>query len=161
MEQTQTLQPLVRSGQRQRKAPGRSVWCGGLHLRRDVRTYASQVLNQQMWCFGYDIRRPAGNLLIEYGFEKHLPPLSLGVSSSYSLTLSNKRAIRLWGFGMFHGEPPAGGLFLGRFSIEPCLTACCDIPDDIWEAAAIPDITTPTDPGEIASTRLLLTQTMS
>lgn len=71
-----------------------------LKIPSRTRKYATILLDQQLWCFGCDIRRTAGNLLLEYGFERKRPPISQKGSSCYSLNWQGKQ-ILLWGFGIF------------------------------------------------------------
>jgi hypothetical protein len=82
--------------------------------RLNLRT-ASQLLHQQCWCWGCDIRRPAGNLLLEYGFERFRHARG---SSAYRYR-STDGAIVLWGFGL--AWIPAAGMpiFVGRYTPVP------------------------------------------
>ena len=43
-------------------------WLGALNKIRKIRT---TLLDQQLWCWGQDIRRVEGNALLTYGFTKH------------------------------------------------------------------------------------------
>lgn len=70
------------------------------------------LCEQQFWLFGCDVRRPAGNLLIERGFERlrHGP-----ARPTRYLLETEEETIALWGFGMLwipRGSGP--GAFLGR-----------------------------------------------
>ena len=70
------------------------------------------LCEQQFWLFGYDIRRSAGNLLIERGFERLRQ--GSGRPTRY-LRESDDETIALWGFGMLWlPGAPAPATFLGR-----------------------------------------------
>ena len=58
-----------------------------------VRRRGEAVLHQQCWCWGQDIRRVAGNLLLDNGFDKHRPLDGKEGSSAYRLNLSNKELL--------------------------------------------------------------------
>ena len=45
-------------------------WLGALN---NVRKIGTTLLDQQLWCWGQDIRRTEGNALLAYGFTKHRP----------------------------------------------------------------------------------------
>src|SRR5689334_2275112 len=84
----------------------------------DVKRGAA-LFHQQMWCWGCDIRRPEGNLLLMYGFERERPPEGVHGSSSYFLHTPTERGIRLWGFGLFFTQQGQGSLFLQRYGFAP------------------------------------------
>lgn len=82
---------------------------------------ATDLFNQQRWCWGRDILRPEGNWLMEVGFERIPPPAERRDCSSsvYRLLLSDGRCVVLRGFGAFFGDPDFGGLFLSRNKLTP------------------------------------------
>lgn len=84
-------------------------------LRRDLR----RLLNQQCWCWGCDVRRPGGNLLLAHGAERLRP---LGGDRRRSTTYHVAAPcglIALWGFGL--AVVPAEGLavFVPRYQATP------------------------------------------
>ncbi|HWL07596.1 MAG TPA: hypothetical protein VNQ76_04265 [Planctomicrobium sp.] len=90
-------------------------WC----YPRPVQRLAERLLTQQIWCFGQDIKSPHGNLLIEYGFQRHRGNSSQRAGSTCYRYDDEHRHINLWGFGLFYGERKLGGLYLGRFKFQP------------------------------------------
>jgi len=93
----------------------RRGWC----CPRSVQSFGKRLLGQQLWCWGRDIARPQGNLLIEFGFRRHRArDLDRDGSSCYRID-ADAHHVALWGFGMFYGRRGWGGLYLDRFSFRP------------------------------------------
>jgi hypothetical protein len=96
-------------------------------------------MNQQSWCWGYDVGGEAANLLLEYGFSRTPPPVGLEKCSSvYRLDVSATRRVILRGFGVFYGNERWGGLFLPRFKWEPRLTPYADLSRPPWQESDLP-----------------------
>lgn len=93
---------------------------------------AQKLFDQQLWLWGQDIARLRTNGLIDFGFERHAPPVCLTSSTCYTLADARGRHVGLWGFGAFYGEPSSGGLFLKRFHFGPCVTTTGDRPPVCW-----------------------------
>lgn len=102
-----------------------------------------------MWCWGYDIRRPAGNLLLHYGFTRYRPPEDQQGSSNYILSPIPGCQIGLWGFGLFYGDERLGGLFLKRYEFSPKLTLSPQLPLNISKVAEIPASRKPQTQAEV------------
>jgi len=79
----------------------------------------SVLLHQQCWVWGCGIRRPAGNLLLAYGFTRQPDPEGKR-STQYTLLLTDGYVVRLWGSGFYFGDADEG-VFLNRFAFEPRL----------------------------------------
>jgi hypothetical protein len=79
----------------------------------------SQLLHQQCWLWGCDIRCSGGNLLQAYGFLRQPDPEGKR-STQYSVALADGMVVRLWGSGFYYGSA-AEGVFLNRFLFEPRL----------------------------------------
>ena len=95
-------------------------WSGALNK---VRKIGTTLLDQQLWCWGQDIRRAEGNALLAYGFTKHRPPEGKHGSTAYEWRGSGSSRVILWGFGFFYGDGDRGGLFLQRYKFAPKQTA--------------------------------------
>lgn len=95
------------------------------------------LLHQQCWCWGWDIRRPAGNLLIERGFTRTRPPGPNEGSSAYLLRGDGYRVV-LWGFGIHYSRRGVGSIFLGRYASLPLISAEDEPPTDVWLPGALP-----------------------
>lgn len=77
------------------------------------------LMNQQCWCWGHDVRRSEGNLLLGYGFERTPAPAQLRANSAYTLKRSGQH-IGLWGFGIAYGHG-RHTLYMNRYTISPLL----------------------------------------
>lgn len=69
------------------------------------------LCDQQFWLFGSDIRRPAGNLLLQWGFERQRQG---GGRPTRYLSEGAQRTIALWGFGMLWISAAPEAVFLSR-----------------------------------------------
>ena len=65
-----------------------------------VQRFAAALLDQQMWCWGCDIRHGEGNVLLQYGFSRWRPPEGTLGSTAYQLEAPPSRQVVLWGFGV-------------------------------------------------------------
>ena len=75
-------------------------------------------MEQQVWCWGRDVECPDGNLLMQFGFERHRDNETIERSTCYRMDKDNLH-VCLWGFGMFFGSRELGGLYLDRFEFCP------------------------------------------
>jgi len=98
------------------------------------------LLHQQCWCWGWDIRRADGNLLLERGFRKLRPPHPDAGTSTYRLR-GHGYALGLWGFGTFYGRPGMGGVFIGRYAEGPLFAESSRPPEDVWLPLSMPAMT--------------------
>ncbi len=115
--------------------------------RKWFRRTGTVLFDQQMWCWGRDVVRPEGNLLIAYGFtrcgrESELFPRERWISagggpeqrvstSGYVLRPSETVPpywVGLWGWGMLYGTSRTPTLFLRRFTFEPRLLSLTSPP---------------------------------
>lgn len=78
----------------------------------------ARLINLQMWCFGCDIRRPEGNLLIEYGFTRERPCETTCGSSRYAKDTKSGMSLSIWGFGLLLTDE-SSALYLRRFTRVP------------------------------------------
>lgn len=88
--------------------------------RPKFRRWAAGLFDQQLWCWGRDISRPEGNVLLEIGMCRHRSPESR-LTSLYKATLEGDAEVWLWGFGLLYGEPGLGCVFLRRYGFDPML----------------------------------------
>lgn len=108
-----------------------SVVCG-----ENFHGMAAELLNQQLWCWGCDIKFPAGNLLMRHGFQRLARPRKLNLmtgrapetgASIYRLEHTPSARILLRGFGIFHGDDRWGGIVLKRQQFYPWRTPSADL----------------------------------
>lgn len=111
------------------------------------RKLGERLLDQQMWCFGCDIRRAEGNLLCAYGFSRLRPPSGASGSNDYRLTTPDGAQVRLWGFGCLWAEAEAS-VFLRRYEFTPRLPAG-PVPDLVWSPTGLPPTPRPRQPEKV------------
>ena len=99
---------------------------GRLEALNKVRKIGTTLLDQQLWCWGQDVRRAEGNALLTYGFTKHRPPEGKHGSTAYEWRGAGRSRVILWGFGFFYGDGGRGGLFLQRYKFAPKQIAAVD-----------------------------------
>jgi hypothetical protein len=114
----------------------------------EVRRRGASLLNQQCWCWGCDVRRADGNLLLEYGFRRFRVPQGQRGSSAYTLHIGPGESVVLWGFGLFYGHESLGGLYLPRAGFEPRLLDGSTPPAQVWEWQQLASARSPQDIGE-------------
>ena len=79
--------------------------------------FAAGLMNQQCWCWGCDVRRCEGNLLLAYGCERHRPEAGTAGSSCYTHGAGPTR-VWLWGFGAAIGDG-SGAWYVNRYDPRP------------------------------------------
>jgi len=99
-------------------------------LAPDLVARGIALLHQQCWCWGADIRRAEGNLLLAYGFKRRRPPQPSSGSSRYTLELDGA-GVHLWGFGAVWQEQRAA-VFIGRYEFLPTLVPPEALGGDVW-----------------------------
>ena len=90
-------------------------------LSSDVRRWAAGLLEQQFWCWGRDITRPEGNVLLDLGMCRHRAPNLKQGCSQYTGGGADNATVILWGFGLIYSVPEVGNLFLRRYKFSPLL----------------------------------------
>jgi hypothetical protein len=121
------------------------------------RRYLSRLLNQQFWLFGYDVRRPDGNILLDFGFEKCRPPAGGSFTSSrYVRIMNDGLAIGLWGFGMYISEGGERGLFLTRSGLAMRVHTCADVLSANWNPLDCDELRAPRNGADAILARSLL-----
>ena len=98
----------------------------------------------QMWCFGCDIKRKEGNLLLDFGFRKEFPAaIELG-SSRYSLHIEECGCLYLWGFAALL-LCSADCLCLKRYEKSPRYGNSNSSPFVCWRPNDLPQLSFPKD----------------
>ena len=96
------------------------------------------LLHQQCWLWGQDIKRPEGNLLLEYGFRRIRPPASIQGSTRYQIRLSARATLSLWGFGLYYARCGRGGVYLNRYDATPRYGHAAGFLPHVWTPADLP-----------------------
>ncbi|AWM36614.1 hypothetical protein GobsT_55680 [Gemmata obscuriglobus] len=85
----------------------------------ELRRRATALLDQQLWCWGRDVARPEGNILLGLGMCRYRAPDGRG--TAYTGRVAGDGVVWLWGFGLLYCRPGVGGVFLRRYGFEPVL----------------------------------------
>lgn len=104
---------------------------------------ATDLLNQQIWCWGQDIMRPEGNWLIAVGFERLTAPTGAQYPSLYTLKLPHERHVILRGFGVLYTDTKLGSIFLPRYNFKPLYTKQVNLNRPLWTKADLPRLKRP------------------
>lgn len=114
------------------------------------------MFDLQMWCFGCDIRREQGNLLVEYGFVRDRPEGQISGSSHYAKRIDAEHTVHLWGFAVVITSSRYA-LCLKRFGLNPRLAEASQISENIWRPHELPPFYFPKTEQQIKQARQLLT----
>jgi hypothetical protein len=96
------------------------------------------LIDQQMWCWGCDVRRAEGNLLIQYGFTKR-PASEPRYHSAYTLYgVIPDGALTLWGWGLWIAAPEHGSLFISRDRFRVRWIPQTDLAPAAWQERDLP-----------------------
>ncbi|MBM4409601.1 MAG: hypothetical protein FJ038_13630 [Chloroflexi bacterium] len=114
------------------------------------------LLRQQCWCWGWDVRRREGNLLLKRRFQRSRPPEATVGSSAYRLNGTGYR-IGLWGFGVFYSRPALGAVFMGRHVEGPLRSPLVVPPRHVWTLDDLPRMS-PVGPDADAADLYLLVE---
>ncbi|MCR9201384.1 MAG: hypothetical protein NXI04_22295 [Planctomycetaceae bacterium] len=130
----------ARSSGRKGPAGNRSGqgWC----LPRTVQNFGLKLTAQQLWCWGQDIERRDGNLLMQYGMTQQRYAGRDERSTCYRLD-DGQTVVCLWGFGLFFGQQDVGGLYLGRFDFCPQWTDTAALSQAVHRSADLPTLGRP------------------
>lgn len=98
-------------------------------LRREIRL----LMNQQLWCWGCDIRHHQENLLIAHG-ARRVPPRvpSDSRSAAYHVALDGGGWLMLWGFGVACVPSPGLSVLLPRYDPTPRTVADAEALRQVW-----------------------------
>ncbi|MBM3785388.1 MAG: hypothetical protein FJW30_13560 [Acidobacteria bacterium] len=119
----------------------------------------AQLMHQQCWCWGQDVRRSDGNLLLEYGFERSRPAAEVPGSSRYLLGRDEARIV-LWGFGAGYVAEGLGGIYVNRYCFVPRWMGEFAPIESVWCAEELASLRRPFTRCEIRRSRRLLQSLM-
>lgn len=131
-----------------------------VHIPTEIQRTATTLFDQQMWCWGCDVRRKAGNLLLAYGAEKRPSP-DARYHSAYTFTLSDHAVLNLWGWGIWIAHTQWGSLFVGRSRFRVRYSADVIRMPDAWRARDLPVMSGPRDETEAAYAADLLASALN
>ncbi len=115
-----------------------------------LRRLADELLDQQLWFIGQDIRHPDGNALLAYGCERWRAPQGCTGATAY-LPPCNAGSVVWWGFGAAGWDHPAdsGGaaVMVERHAFGPrLLTRPLALP--LWRIEQLPPRVFPRTPDQ-------------
>lgn len=113
---------------------------GKVRIPADIRRAAIPLLDQQMWCWGYDVRRTKGNLLLACGAEKRPSPDDR-YHSAYAFAAGNCAVLNLWGWGIWLAHSEWGSLFVSRSRCRVRYSSEVIRMPDAWRARDLPPMT--------------------
>lgn len=143
---------LSRMGkQKQPRSGGSNV----LSVPTEMRKRGKALFEQQMWCWGCDVRREAGNLLLQYGMEK-LPSPETRYHSAYRCVLE-AGSLTLWGWGLWAAIQDYGSIFISRSCFRVRYSSTLELQPNAWCEAQLPPIFTPQSEVNRAKSDHLLT----
>ncbi|MFA8019263.1 hypothetical protein [Bremerella cremea] len=136
----------------------RSARIDSADAAESIRRRASDLFQQQCWCWGRDVLRPEGNWLREIGFSQIKPPPERTDCSSsvYQLSLAGGRCVVLRGFGAFYGEHSLGGIFISRNTFAPRYLRQAMLDSPPWSDTDLPPSPVSTIDNRQRSVRLTL-----
>jgi hypothetical protein len=120
---------------------------------RTLRATTAALFDQQCWCWGRDIARPAGNVLLGLGMCRHRAPAR--GSSLYTARTPAGGVVWLWAFGTALTDPAAGTVYVGRYGFAPRLTRRADFVG-VHDPADLGRLARPTTAREWQTARRLL-----
>lgn len=131
--------------------------CGGwrAQLLSPYWVQGAELLHQQCWCWGQDIRRAEGNLLLQFGLNRTRPPEPGRGSSRYEWRDGGVEVV-LWGFGIGLRDGLSGGIYVNRYCFVPRWLPQQFLLDEVWRAEQMEGHRGPATRREIRRSRRLL-----
>ncbi|MBA4027510.1 MAG: hypothetical protein C0473_04630 [Cyanobacteria bacterium DS3.002] len=108
------------------------------YLSDSDQSFATCLMHIQCWCWGCDIRREQGNLLLERNFKRVQPPSGVRGSSCYFSDLESGKSVLLWGFGAAIGSLDRKGrganigVYINRYRFYPVAIRLPSLKEGIW-----------------------------
>jgi hypothetical protein len=129
-------------------------------LPKAVEKRGEALLDQQMWCWGCDVRRQEGNLLLAYGCERRGSP-DPRYHSAYTHSLCADCTLTLWGWGVWIAREGTGSMFLSRSRFRVSFTPDVHLHPQVWQADDLPSAKRPCDLAAQTNTCCLLAEAMT
>ena len=102
-----------------------------LNISNHAQQTARMLIDQQMWCWGCDVRWTHGNFLLLYGAQKRPSP-NPRFHSAYSFRIGEEIVLNLWGWGLWIASPHRGSLFVARSRFHVCYMRDTTLMPDAW-----------------------------
>lgn len=128
-----------------------------LGLSLDQLNEAIKLFEQQLWCWGEDVKHPQGNLLVKCGFDRQPPPKGQEkFGSLYTRRIGRGGQVVLRGWGLLISDRTHGALCLMRYEFLPRLLPCDDIPSGLWDSHSLPKHFVPESDADLSRALFLL-----
>lgn len=128
-----------------------------IRIAPQIQRIAIPLLDQQMWCWGCDVRRTQGNLLLAYGAAKRPSP-DARYHSAFTFKPDKDTVLNLWGWGIWLAHSHCGSLFVSRSRFRSRYSREVIPMPDAWQARDLPPMTGVRDDTEAEhATNLLAT----
>ncbi|MEO0564475.1 MAG: hypothetical protein AAF125_20390 [Chloroflexota bacterium] len=111
-----------------------------MRIATEFQRRAFPLLDQQMWCWGCDVQRAEGNLLLAYNAEKRPAPNPRD-HSAYRFVADNHVVLNLWSWGIWVSQPQWGSLFIGRSRFRVHYSTEAIHTPDAWRTRDLPSMT--------------------
>ena len=108
-----------------------------LKISDQTQRTAKMLIDQQMWCWGCDVKRAEGNLLSLYGANKRQSP-NPSYHSAYVFQLGEELMLNLWGWGLWIADAHHGSLFLARSQFHLRYIRDVILMPDAWRKRDLP-----------------------
>ena len=108
-----------------------------LKIPNHAQQTARMLIDQQMWCWGCDVRRTEGNLLSLYGADKRPSP-DPRYHSAYLVQIEETAVVNLWSWGLWIACPDRGSLFIGRSRFHVGYIRDAILMPDAWRKRDLP-----------------------
>jgi hypothetical protein len=114
------------------------------------------LLDQQFWCWGYDVRGKE-NWLLRYGFTRARHPEQRAKGSSRYVLVRAGLEIRLWAFGAtVRRLEEAGTALVARYTTKPHFSQAAVGGLDVHRIDDLPPFRSPTTPAEQETLKRLM-----
>jgi len=160
MDAQAPLSRLMGKQKRQKHAARITSAVPTFRLPKTVEKQGEALLEQQMWCWGCDVRRQEGNLLLAYGCERYPSP-DPRFHSAYTYALCADCTLTLWGWGVWIAREGTGSIFLSRSRFRVSFTPDVYLYPQAWQADDLPSGKSPRAPTAQTNTHCLLAEAMT
>ncbi len=91
---------------------------------------AELLLHDQCWCWGRDVERAEGNLLVEFGFRRIANPE--GRAFGYDLERAGEQVVLTGGGLVYAATGSTHAALIGRYDVRPRLLPRCEVDTAQW-----------------------------
>lgn len=108
-----------------------------LDISNQFQRTVTMLIDQQMWCWGCDVRRTDGNFLLLYGAQKRPSP-NPRYNSTYVFPIDATTMLNLWSWGVWIASAHGGSLFIARSRFQMRYMRDAILMPDVWRKRDLP-----------------------